>query len=165
VLEHVPNPEQALREMRRVLKPNGLMLLNPAWMCSPLSANGYHVRPFKDFGLGGKIVKATMPIHNSPLFELFYTVPSRTIRRLSYRLSGKPTTFHYRPLTPNYDEYWEPDSDAVNTLDLYETYLWFTSRGDECLNCGENMFWEDAIPLVIRVKPEHGVAKSGDTAR
>jgi hypothetical protein len=29
-----------------------------------------------------------------------------------------------------------PDSGAWNDLVFYETMLWFTSRGDECLNCG-----------------------------
>lgn len=41
VLEHVPNPEAALSEMRRVLKHHGLLLLGPAWDCTPWAAQGY----------------------------------------------------------------------------------------------------------------------------
>jgi hypothetical protein len=37
-----------------------------------------------------------------------------------------------------------------NSLDRYEISLWFTSRGDEFLNCGERFFNEKDV-LVIRV--------------
>ena len=30
---------------------------------------------------------------------------------------------------------WMPDGDAVNSLDVFEMYLWFVTRGDECINC------------------------------
>lgn len=45
VLEHIPNPESALHEMRRVVKPGGLLLLAPAWFCPTWAAEGYPVRP------------------------------------------------------------------------------------------------------------------------
>ena len=32
-LEHIPNPEQALREIRRVTKDKGFIYLEPAWYC------------------------------------------------------------------------------------------------------------------------------------
>jgi hypothetical protein len=60
-------------------------------------------------------------------------------------------------LTPNYDHYWMPDSDAVNQLDRYETALWFMSRGDECVNCeGALRGWfQENDQLIIRVhKPK-----------
>ena len=49
-----------------------------------------------------------------------------------------------------------PDSDAVNSIDMYEAYLWFRSRGDECLNCpaGSELIRTGSMPLVIRVKPQ-----------
>jgi len=56
VLEHVPEPEKALDEMRRVLKPGGLLLLEPAWQCRPWTADGYPVRPYSDFGWWGKLI-------------------------------------------------------------------------------------------------------------
>lgn len=154
VLEHVPNPEQALREMRRVLKPNGVLLLFPAWMCSTRAADGYHVRPYRDFGITGRLVKASLLIEESPLFEALYMLPIRAIRRLTWTVHRKPTAFHYRPLVPNYEQYWEPDSDAVNSMDMYEAYLWFRSRGDVCLNCGDEatLFRTSGIPLIIKVK-------------
>ena len=56
---------------------------------------------------------------------------------------------------PNYRDYWMADSDAVNSLDSFEAYVWFISRGDECLNCGSRMEMMRTrdMPLVIRVKP------------
>ncbi len=155
VLEHVPNPEMALAEIRRVLKPDGLLFLAPAWLVSPLAAQGYPVRPYSDFGIRGKIVKASIPLRESPAFEAAYMLPIRMIRRGAYALMQRPMAFHYRPISPNYDQYWEPDSDAVNSLDMYEAYLWFKSRGDLCVNCGSD--WETLrvkeMDLIIRVKP------------
>jgi SAM-dependent methyltransferase len=158
VLEHIPNPEMALAEMRRILKPNGLLLLWPAWRVSPLAARGYHSRPYRDFDVGGKLIKASIGLRESLAFEACYTLPVRLIRRATYDATQRPTAFHYRTLSPNYAQYWEADSDAVNSLDRYETYLWFKSRGDLCLNCTSD--WDilrtqetQKMYLVIRVKP------------
>ena len=135
VLEHVPHPEQALYELRRVVRPGGYIYLAPAWRCSSLAAEGYGVRPYSDFSLTGKLVKASIPIRQSPLVMVSYLIPIRALRLAAWKIVGGPTTLHYRAITPNYEHYWVPDSDAVNSLDNYEAYLWFASRGDKCLNC------------------------------
>jgi SAM-dependent methyltransferase len=156
VLEHVPNPEQALREMRRVVKPGGLLYLLPAWLCSDLAPNGYKVRKYSDFGLEGKLLKATVPIQESVAFQSMYMLPIRGIRLAAWKLNPQPMALHYRPIAANYQVYWVADSDAVNSIDMFEAYLWFRSRGDQCLNCpadSELIRMADG-PLVIRVKPE-----------
>lgn len=150
VLEHVPKPEQALVEMRRVVKDGGLLYLEPAWNCNPWAAQGYLVRPFSDFGLKGKLIKASLPVVASPFFRLAYVVPTRIVRGQYARIFHTPTRLHYTLLEPNYSHYWLPDSDAINDLDFYETMLWFTSRGDECVNCGPNPLLQ-SDELVIRV--------------
>ena len=50
VFEHVPNPEQAFAEARRVTKNGGLLFLMPAWNCVTWAAEGYLYRPYSDFG-------------------------------------------------------------------------------------------------------------------
>jgi SAM-dependent methyltransferase len=98
VLEHVPHPEHALREMRRVLRHGGYLYLSPAWQCRPWAAEGYQVRPWSDFGWRGKLIKASIPIRDSVAFRLIYTAPIRVIR-FPAQFFGE-TRFRYRLLAP-----------------------------------------------------------------
>jgi ubiquinone/menaquinone biosynthesis C-methylase UbiE len=134
VLEHVPKPEQALSEMRRVLKGGGLMYLSAAWHCRSWHADGYDVRPYDDFNIKGKFIKASIPLRDSLVFRSLYTFPVRFIRLSEYELSGRSTSFMYSAIAPNYTHFWEADSDAVNSMDPYEAMLWFRSRGDSIQN-------------------------------
>jgi SAM-dependent methyltransferase len=151
VFEHVPNPEAALREIRRVVKDGGVILMSPAWNCRPWAADGYPVRPYSDFSLGGKLYKASLPVQE--IAANYARVPLRAMRQAAWKVTGGPTALRYRRIKPNYDKYWMADSDAVNTLDRHEMAMWFVSRGDECLNCTTAMtgWLDDDDALVIRV--------------
>ncbi len=152
VLEHVPNPEQALAETRRVLKNNAVFFWYPAWNCRSWFAQGYQVRPYSDFDFAGKLIKASIPLRDSDVFQNVERTSIRSLRRTASAFG--PTRLHYRLLQPNYKVYWQGDSDALNDIDRYEAMLWFQSRGDECLNCGgaAGSVTQKGIPaLIIRV--------------
>ncbi len=153
VFEHVPNPEQAFREARRVTRNGGVLFLLPAWNCTSWAAEGYQVRPYSDFGLTGKLIKASLFFRTDPLFQLASRLPIRASRALAANFG--PTQLRYRRLTPNYREYWVPDSDAVNSIDREEAKWWFLTRGDECLNCAAGQA-DDNGPLIIRVRKAAG---------
>jgi SAM-dependent methyltransferase len=158
VLEHIPQPERTLVEMRRVLKDGGVLLLSPAWDCTPWASDGLDVRPYADFNWSGKIVKASLPVQQSPYFRVLHAMPIRAVRSLQYRLGGEATRLQFRALDPNYETYWEPDTDAAVSLTRHEAWLWFRARGDECLNCGDDgLFSFSSIgPLIIRVHKKGG---------
>ena len=132
-LEHVPDPEKALAEMRRVLKPNGLLLLAPAWQCRPWAAQGYPVRPYRELPLAGKLVKFSIPLRDAMWFRALRVLPRRLARMIGWTFARRATEFRCRTLKPNYERYWMADADAVNSMDPFEALLWFVSRGDECL--------------------------------
>jgi ubiquinone/menaquinone biosynthesis C-methylase UbiE len=134
VLEHVPGSEKALDEMRRVLRPRGMLLLAPAWQCRSWAAQGYPVRPYSDFNFTGKLIKASIPIRDSIAYRSLSIFPGRVAHSLAWSVLQRPTKLRYRKLVPNYDRFWMSDGDAVNSIDPYEAILWFVSRGDECVS-------------------------------
>ena len=133
VLEHVPEPEKMLSEIRRVIKPGGVVFLHPAWQVREWAANGYPVRPYSDFGLRGKLIKASVPLRNWIVWRSLFVFSNRFLRLLERTLSKAPTKFRFKRLTPNFEKFWMPDSDAMNKMDPYEAIVWFRSRGDEII--------------------------------
>lgn len=158
VFEHVPNPEQAFFEARRVTRDGGMLFLLPAWNCTPWAAEGYQVRSYSDFELGGKIIKATIPLRSG--LDVLALVPINIVRSLVARFGA--TRLRYRRLRPNYDKYWVADSDAVNSIDRHEAMLWFLTRGDECLNCDGESALRSSMPLIIRVHKQAAQAHVRD---
>lgn len=152
VLEHVHNPEQALAEARRVIKNGGLLYLQPAWNVPSWVAPGYPVRSYSDLDLIGRLVKLSIPLRHHRAVEAINTLPIRALR--SQVATYGPTRLRYHRLRPNYQEYWMPDSDAVNSIDIHEAMLWFNSRGDECLSCGDAPIFLSlrSDVLIVRVK-------------
>ena len=134
-LEHVPDPEKALEEIRRVGKPGAMVFLFPAWNCASWFAPGYGVRPYENFSWTEKLAKASLAIRDHPLFRFSHVAPIRVLRYAQSQLSRGPQRFRYSALRPNYTTYWLSDSDAVAAFDAVEAMIWFESRGDECLNC------------------------------
>jgi SAM-dependent methyltransferase len=154
-LEHVLEPEKALSEIRRVLKPGGYAFLMPAWNVDPWAPHGYRVRPYTDLDWKGKLIKATLFVQDSWLLKATYLPIRRLIRLLVGALSSRPLALRFSRMTPNYSRYWTTDSDAAIHVDWHEAALWFASRGDECLSC--SLIRDVArplsrSPLVIRIR-------------
>ena len=131
--------------MRRVVKSGGYIFLLAAWNVPSWYSQGYEVRPFSDFGLQGKLVKASIPLRSTTLFRAAYLLP---IRFLRYNLPAPGgSQLRYQKLAPNYEHYWSADSDAACSVDHAEAIRWFTSRGDKCLNCSSAWAVLEGRPL------------------
>jgi SAM-dependent methyltransferase len=134
VHEHIQDINQALIELKRVLKPGGVVYFAPAWQCRPWAAEGYAVRPFSDFAIRGKIIKALIPLRDSVSWRSFFIFPKRTFYHLSFLFGKKYCGLKYKKLNANYDIFWTSDSDACNSIDPHDAILWFLSNGFECLS-------------------------------
>ncbi len=151
--EHVPDPEQALREIRRVTRSGGYIYLRPAWNNPTWVPKGYMVRPDSELTRLETIAKYSLLVREAPWFKKAYCYPIRTIRLAAASLGDQPTRLRYHEIDANFEIYWMPDSDAVNSIDCYEAMLWFQTRGDEIVNAGSpwQEVFSDCGPLFVRV--------------
>ena len=159
-LEHIPNPERALDEMRRVTRTGGYLFLWPTWRCPPWRSQGYEVRPYSDFDWWGKARKLSVGFRSNPYLILAGRGTARSLRALYGRMTGVETRLRFDRLEPNFEHYWTPDADAVVSLDEHETMLWFLSRGDQCVNCPQDFSGRVQMtggPLIIQVDKSQSV--------
>lgn len=139
VHEHIPALQTSLLEIKRMLKPGGVLFFAPAWQCRPWAAEGYAVRPYGDLDLKGKLIKSLIPIRNSVLFRALFVLPKRIYRQIQYRLGKSFKVINYKKLNPNYETFWTSDSDACNSIDPHDAILFFLSHGFECLSHATNL--------------------------
>ncbi len=155
-LEHVPQPEYALEEVARVLKPGGAALLAPAWHCRTWAAKGLPVRPYRELPWPDKIAKATIPLRNTLVWRSFSVMPRRVWREWR-RLRGEALSFDYRRLSPNLTEHIYTDCDAFSALDPHAVVLYYLTRGWQVLSHPGfgSRFLARNEPVVVR-KPRAG---------
>ena len=130
VLEHVEQPAEMLREIRRVLRPGGAVFIRAAYAVDDWVAQGLHKRPFHELTPRQRLTKATIPLRASAPYKIVCTLPRRLYELLRYLWRREPTALRYRALQPNYETYWDYDADACVSLDAYSVALYFLSRGD-----------------------------------
>lgn len=151
-LEHVPNPERALKEMRRVVRSGGYLYLRPAWNNPTWAPHAYLYRPNSDLTKWEVLVKYSLYIREQPRFRALHRYPTRAIRLMTASLAG-PSRLRYHKIEANFETFSMADSDAVNSIDCYEAELWFRSRGDEIVDIGSSDvgFTSSCGTLVVRL--------------
>ena len=134
VFEHIPDLQTAMEEVVRMLKPGGVLLFHPAWQCRSWAADGYPVRPYSDFGIYGKLVKASIPLRDSIIWRSAFMFPKRIWRHSSFVFGRTYKRLRYRKIKANFETFWMSDSDACNSIDPHDAILFFESHGLKCLS-------------------------------
>jgi SAM-dependent methyltransferase len=127
-LEHVPNPELALAEIARIVRPGGRAFVYPAWYVRPWTAKGLHTRPAAELPPADRLRKLTIPIRDRREYQFATRLPGRLAREAKLR-AGRPVDFTYRRLDPELDHYVTSDSDAFTSMDPHAASAWFIANG------------------------------------
>ncbi len=131
-LEHIPEVEKAFSEIERVLKPNGIAVLCPAWNCRTWTVKKLEQRSYTELSVSEKIGKFLIPLRNNLFFRLLCAMPSRLYREQLFLVRKQQVKLQYRKLSPDFS-LWEKyehisDDDAFVSIDAHAALVYFISR-------------------------------------
>jgi SAM-dependent methyltransferase len=154
VFEHIPDIDDALNELKRVLKKDGLVYFYPAWNVRSWASNGLAVRPYSDLSISQKVKKLLIPILESFFYRSVIAFHSRVLSTLFFFFNGSLKNLKYKKLNANYEKYWVNDADACNAIDPYDAILWFVSHGFTCVSHKNNLskFFIRTGPIIFKKK-------------
>ena len=133
-LEHIPDPELALSEMRRVVRDGGYIYLHPTWNNPTWASAPYLGVPLEKIRTFDKLKLAlTVTLETNRVYRYTYLTGIRLLRRLAAK-AAPPTRLRFHEMVPNYASYTLPDADAINSIDCFEGAWWFETRGDAILD-------------------------------
>jgi SAM-dependent methyltransferase len=141
-LEHVPNVNAALSEIRRVARPGAIVWLKPAWFCRPWQGQVWYHKAKSECTFVERLLKYCVPVRNSLPYRFFDLLQWRLrgqLRRLATR-GSVAVDFRCRRLEANFDLPNVVDADAECWLDPLDMIHWFVDRGDKCISHGR--FWQ-----------------------
>jgi SAM-dependent methyltransferase len=133
-LEHLPNPENCLKEIHRILAPGGIIFLHPAWFCRAWACEGLPIKRYNELNWRNKLNKMTIPIRENLFLRGINSVCRRIFWEIRYTINPSPISFRYRKLNPRLQEYIYPDCDAFVSMDPHMVIMYFLSRGYQCLS-------------------------------
>jgi hypothetical protein len=111
------------------------------------------------------VIKASAVVADSRAMHYLQEHQIRLLRAIGSSIGSGPSHFHFNKLTPNYDDFWESDSDGAVSFTPFEVYLWFKTRGDTCVNCPpeSTMIFRDPYldGMVIQVNKAPAPATGG----
>jgi len=131
-LEHIPEVEKAFGEIERVLKPDGIAVIAPAWNCRAWTVKKLEQRPYTDLAITEKIGKWLIPLRDNLFFRMMCCIPARTVREIKLILDRMPIALDYKELEPDFT-LWDrfphiSDDDAFVSIDAHSALIYFASR-------------------------------------
>lgn len=136
VIEHVPSPENALKEMARVCRGGGVVCIVGPNLMSPLLPVRYLLRPSSWPRMTYRR-EPGMPSHpyGNSLWEIMGMAPLRTAQLMKKLLSGRPS---FTMRTPDTMPPFHSDNDASYLCNPTDIIAWFRSAGWRVIRRGRH---------------------------
>jgi len=134
LLEHIPDPEQVICEIGRILRPGGIILHSDAWNVPSWRSLGLPVCQYHMLKFLHKILKFFLPLLESLPARILRIFPKRTIREI--KRGGR---LDYILLRPNYDLPEASDADACSSIDSHSVLLFYKAKGFKLIKPGDRL--------------------------
>lgn len=131
-LEHPLDPNAVLKEISRVLKPNGIVVHNDAWFCRWWHRYGFiGLKKFNHMSSKEKLIYILAQITEVKIIRY----PPIMIKRLwnNFFKNKKNIDLSYQKLKPNYNLHLGCDEDAASSIDPIDVIRFYESRDFVCV--------------------------------